>query len=98
MRQALRELALARRAIRANIVQFLDQLETFTKDQADRLGLRTKWRVTAKGSERGGNRSRADTSTGCSRTDLHRPDRSQGTVLAGTASGAGRWRDLGRRP
>jgi hypothetical protein len=34
--------------------------------------------------------SRADTSTGCSRTDLHRSDRAQGSALPRPASGAHR--------
>ena len=38
------------------------------KDEADRLGLRTKRSRTANGAERGGTPSRAGTSTDCSRT------------------------------
>jgi len=38
------------------------------KEEADRLGLRTKYGTTAKGTERGGNPSRAVISTHCSQT------------------------------
>src|SRR5690242_21240204 len=61
------------------------------KEEADRVGLRTKCSITANGTERGGKTLLPRSSLYIAlEPDLHRPDRAQGSAPSWPAAGADR--------